>query len=111
MRPGPGRRRWQGAGARRGRRRDVAWARDLQYVTVVRMPDDVGIPLPGQWSWWCAHATKRVDSVAAAYPILPAFENRPRLLGIVDDECEGRPVAPPAEEQVALDVDAGVREL
>ena len=35
----------------------------------------------------------------------------PRLLGIVDHERERRPVAPAAQEQVAVDVDAGVGEL
>ena len=34
------------------------------------------------------------------------LEDRPRLLGIVDDERERRAVAPAAQEQVAVDVDA-----
>src|SRR4029079_17389603 len=40
-----------------------------------------------------------------------AFEDRARLLGVVDDERERRRIAPSAEEQVAVDVDACVRKL
>jgi hypothetical protein len=37
-----------------------------------------------------------------------ALEDRAGDVGLVDDEAEHRPIAPPAEEQVAVDVHAGV---
>src|SRR6478736_4033075 len=40
-----------------------------------------------------------------------AFEDRARLLRVVDDKRERRRIAPSAEEQVAIDVDAGIRQL
>src|SRR3954454_17554347 len=40
-----------------------------------------------------------------------ALEDRTSLVGIVDDKGEHRPVAPPPQEQVAVDVHARIREL
>src|SRR5512140_1829195 len=39
-----------------------------------------------------------------------ALEDRPGDVGLVDDEREHRAIAPPPEEEVADDVDAGIRQ-
>src|SRR6476660_2570497 len=39
-----------------------------------------------------------------------ALEDGARDVRLVDDEREHRPIAPPTEEEVAVDVDAGIRE-
>src|SRR3954464_13726112 len=81
------------------------------------MPHDVRLAPPHQRCSQCTSANASPVCVAvpqqpwASTFVLPALEDRARLLGIIDDERERRAVAPTPQEQVAEDVDPVVREL
>ena len=65
----------------------------------------------------CVHALTVVDPLRSRSGRRPdagsglSLEDRAGPLGVVDDECEHRPVAPSAEEEVAVDIHAGVGQL
>ena len=58
----------------------------------------------------CGDRHRRVVRPRLGHRSALALEDRAGDVGLVDDEREHRPVAPAAEEQVAVDVHAGIRE-